>query len=173
MPRLVLVCNGRGLRREHTSSLGLHSTVFQTEIYTINTCVIETIERGYVHRNIYILSNSQAAIKALDNFQINSKLIWDATSPWWNWQNITGFTCMGARICGHCQKWSSWSRLLPSTCKAWTCPWHFHKVARGWLRAGWAWNIGSPFVDKGKLRTFLKDPLLKELRNYSAWAETC
>jgi hypothetical protein len=26
---------------------------------------------------------------------------------------------------------------------------------------------GSPFVDKGKLRTFLKDPLLKELGNYS------
>jgi len=24
-------------------------------------------------------------------------------------------------------------------------------------------SIGSPFVDKGKLRTFLKDPLLKEL----------
>jgi hypothetical protein len=28
-------------------------------------------------------------------------------------------------------------------------------------------SIGSPFVDKGKLRTFLNDPLLKELGNYS------
>jgi hypothetical protein len=74
-PRLVLVCNGRGLRRGHSSSLGLHSTVFQTEIYTIYTCVIEIAERGYICRNIYILSNSQAAIKAVDNFQINSKLI--------------------------------------------------------------------------------------------------
>jgi hypothetical protein len=80
-PRLVLVCSARVLRRGHTSSLGLHSTVFQTEIYTIYTCVIETIERGYMHRNIYILSNSQAAIKALDNFQINSKLIWMPPVP--------------------------------------------------------------------------------------------
>jgi hypothetical protein len=32
--------------------------------------------------------------------------------------------------------------------------------------------IGSPFVDKGKLRTILKDPLLKELRNYSTWQKT-
>jgi hypothetical protein len=80
-PRLLLVCNGRGLRRGHSSILGLHSTVFQTEIYTIYTCVIETIERGYMCRNICILSNSQADIKDLDNFQIYSKLIWDATSP--------------------------------------------------------------------------------------------
>jgi ribonuclease HI len=28
-------------------------------------------------RNIYILSDSQAAIKALDSFKINSKLVWD------------------------------------------------------------------------------------------------
>jgi hypothetical protein len=28
-------------------------------------------------------------------------------------------------------------------------------------------NIGSPFMEKGKLRTFLKDPLLQELGNYS------
>jgi hypothetical protein len=26
---------------------------------------------------------------------------------------------------------------------------------------------GSPFMDKGRLRAFLKDPLLKELGNYS------
>lgn len=74
-PRLVLVCNGRDLRRGHSSSFGLHSTVFQTEIYTIYTCVTETTERGYMLRNIYILYNSQAAIKACDNFQINSKLM--------------------------------------------------------------------------------------------------
>jgi hypothetical protein len=45
------------------------------EIYAIRACVMENIrvERGY----IYILSNSQAAIKTLDSFQINSKLVWD------------------------------------------------------------------------------------------------
>jgi len=28
-------------------------------------------------RSIYIISDNQAAIKALNNFQINSKLVWD------------------------------------------------------------------------------------------------
>ena len=28
-------------------------------------------------------------------------------------------------------------------------------------------GTGGPFVDKGKLRAFLKDPLIKELGNYS------
>ena len=35
------------------------------------------VGKGYTGRNIYILSNSQAVIKALDSFQINSKLFWD------------------------------------------------------------------------------------------------
>jgi hypothetical protein len=35
------------------------------------------VEKGYTGRNIYILSDSQAAIKVLNNFQINSKQVWD------------------------------------------------------------------------------------------------
>jgi len=35
------------------------------------------IEKGYKDRNIYILLNIQAASKVLNNFQINSKLLWD------------------------------------------------------------------------------------------------
>ena len=31
----------------------------------------------YKGRNIYALSNNQLTIKALNNFQINSKLVWD------------------------------------------------------------------------------------------------
>jgi hypothetical protein len=38
---------------------------------------MENIEKGYTGRNIYILSDSQAAIKAPDSSQINSKLVWD------------------------------------------------------------------------------------------------
>jgi hypothetical protein len=38
---------------------------------------MENTEKGYTGRNIYILSDSQAAIKDLDSFQINSKLVWD------------------------------------------------------------------------------------------------
>jgi hypothetical protein len=38
---------------------------------------LENIEKGYTGRNIYILSNREAAIKALDSFQKNSKLVWN------------------------------------------------------------------------------------------------
>ena len=34
-------------------------------------------KKGYTGRNINILSDGQAAIKALESFQINSKLVWD------------------------------------------------------------------------------------------------
>jgi hypothetical protein len=56
------------LRRWHSFSLGLHTTVFQAEIYTIKACVMGNTEKGYTGRNIYVLSNSQAAIEALDMF---------------------------------------------------------------------------------------------------------
>jgi ribonuclease HI len=74
---LVLGCIDGGLRRGHSFSLGLHTTVFQAEIYAIKACIIEDIEKGYTGRNSYILSDSHAAIKAPDSFQITSKLLWD------------------------------------------------------------------------------------------------
>jgi hypothetical protein len=40
------------------------------------------IEKGYASNNINILSDSSAAIKALYNFQINSKLLWDCHQSW-------------------------------------------------------------------------------------------
>jgi ribonuclease HI len=38
---------------------------------------MENIKKGYKGRNIYIFSDSRAAITALNNFQINSKSVWD------------------------------------------------------------------------------------------------
>jgi hypothetical protein len=38
---------------------------------------MENTEKGYTCRNICIFSDSQAAMKALDSFKINSKLVWD------------------------------------------------------------------------------------------------
>jgi hypothetical protein len=64
-----------GSRRGHSFSLGLHTTVFQAEMYAIKACIMENIQKGYTGRNICILSDSQAAIKALDSYQINSKLV--------------------------------------------------------------------------------------------------
>jgi len=65
------------LERGHNFILGLHPIKFQAEICTVKVCIMENIETCYTGKNIYILSDSQAAIKALDSFQINSKLIWD------------------------------------------------------------------------------------------------
>jgi hypothetical protein len=66
-----------GLRRGHSFSLGIHTMIFQVEIYAIKVCIMENIEKGYAGRNIDILSDGQAAIKALESFQINFKLVWD------------------------------------------------------------------------------------------------
>jgi ribonuclease HI len=35
------------------------------------------MDRNYKNRNIYILSDTQAAIKVLGKYQITSKLVWD------------------------------------------------------------------------------------------------
>jgi hypothetical protein len=42
------------------------------------------------------------------------------------------------------------------------------EVIRGWMTRKDVYSNGSPFMDKGKLRAFLKDHLLKELENCSA-----
>ena len=59
----------------HGFTLGLHTTVFQVEIYATKERVIWNTETGYIGRNIYILSDSQANIKALDSFQTNDKFV--------------------------------------------------------------------------------------------------
>jgi hypothetical protein len=60
-----------GSRSRHSFSLGLHTTVFQAEIYTTNAGIVENTEKGYRGRK------RQVAIKVLDSFQINSKLVWN------------------------------------------------------------------------------------------------
>jgi hypothetical protein len=61
-----------GSKKGHSFSLGLHTMVFQAEIYAIKAHIMENTEKGYRGKNIYILSDNQAIIKALNNFQINS-----------------------------------------------------------------------------------------------------
>jgi ribonuclease HI len=66
-----------GTRRKLSFSFGQHTTVFQAEVYAIKACINQNIDRGYKNINIYILSESQSAIKALGKYQITSKLDWD------------------------------------------------------------------------------------------------
>jgi ribonuclease HI len=46
-------------------------------VYAIKACAVENLDRNCRNRNIYIISDSQAAIKALGTHQITSKLVWD------------------------------------------------------------------------------------------------
>jgi hypothetical protein len=66
-----------GTRRKLSFSLGQYTTVFQMEIYAIKACAVENLGRNYKNRNIYNLSDSQAAITAHVKHQITSKLICD------------------------------------------------------------------------------------------------
>jgi hypothetical protein len=66
-----------GTRRRLSFSLGRYTTVFQAEVYATKACADENIDRNYKNRNIYILSDRQAEIQALDKYQITSKLVWD------------------------------------------------------------------------------------------------
>jgi hypothetical protein len=44
-------------------------------VYAIKACTVENLDREYRNTDIYILSDRQAAIKALANYQINPKLV--------------------------------------------------------------------------------------------------
>jgi hypothetical protein len=59
---------GHSMRQRYRFSLGQYAMVFEAKVYT---------ERGYHNRNIYIPSDSQNVIKALDTYKIHSKLVWD------------------------------------------------------------------------------------------------
>jgi ribonuclease HI len=63
--------------RQLSFSLGKYATVFQTEMYAIKACTAENLDTGYRNRNIYIHSDSKAVTEESDNYQINSKLVWD------------------------------------------------------------------------------------------------
>jgi hypothetical protein len=88
---LELGVYGYGTRIKLSFSLGKYTTVFQAEVYAIMACTAENLDRNYKNRNIYILSDSQAAIKALDSYQINSKLVSDCHQSLSQRLNITEF----------------------------------------------------------------------------------
>jgi hypothetical protein len=76
---------------------------------------------------------------------------------------------MGARTHRNWWKWNSWSvsqtRLLTSTHKTWACTGYMCKGCQGsnqGLNEQETRSIGSPYVDKGRLRAFSKNPSAKK-----------
>jgi hypothetical protein len=66
---------GYGTRKKLSFSLGQYTIVFQVEVCAIKACAMEIMDGG--HRNIYIVSESQGAIRALNSCQSNSEMVWD------------------------------------------------------------------------------------------------
>lgn len=52
---------------KYISCLGKHTSVFQAEIYALITCANINIAKGYKNKSIMIYTDSQAAIKSLEN----------------------------------------------------------------------------------------------------------
>jgi hypothetical protein len=52
--------------RSSASALGNKTTEFQAKVHAIKACTAENINKGYESRTIFILSDCQAAIKALE-----------------------------------------------------------------------------------------------------------
>ncbi|KAI5735212.1 hypothetical protein M8J77_015582 [Diaphorina citri] len=69
--------HGANPRVDISISLGEHGTVFQAEVYAILGSLQKSLEIGYSNSTIKIFSDSQAAIKALENNQTKSKLVWE------------------------------------------------------------------------------------------------
>lgn len=59
--------------------LGDENSVFQAEVFAIQMCVNELLHWKQKNKEILILSDSQAAIKALNSNRITSRLVWRCT----------------------------------------------------------------------------------------------
>jgi hypothetical protein len=129
--------------------------------------------KNYKGRNICILSDSQAAIKALNNFQVNSKLVWDC------YQSLVKLAehnriqliwvpgNMGIHGNEMADQLASQGFLCPLTGPE-PALGISAKVAREVIR-GWTNKKHEEYwqsiYGQSKLRAFLKDPVLKKLEN--------
>jgi ribonuclease HI len=82
------------------ANVGNEATVFQAEVKAIELCVDECLERGIEGRNIFICSDSQAALKSLKNPKVNSKTVWNCLQKLQSIGNRNEVTLMW--VPGHC-----------------------------------------------------------------------
>jgi len=57
--------------------LGIHTNIFQAEVYAVMHGAQILEQFGVNNKQISICSDSQAALKALSNSKITSRLVWD------------------------------------------------------------------------------------------------
>jgi len=66
-----------GPNTRYHEPMGKGPSIFQAEVYAIDRCVQFNLDRKYRQKRIVIMSDSQAAIRALDSFSISSKMVWE------------------------------------------------------------------------------------------------
>jgi len=64
-----------GPRTTYSEPMGQFPSIFQAEIHAIERCIQFNLDRKYRNKEIAILSDTQAAIKALSSSNINSMMV--------------------------------------------------------------------------------------------------
>jgi ribonuclease HI len=92
----------RGLRPNSSLSfsLGKFATVFQTEIYAVFQCACENIRRAYRNKRILIISDCEAALKALSGPKVMSRLVAECLDALCQLAGLNEFTLLW--VPGHC-----------------------------------------------------------------------
>ena len=57
--------------------LGIYATVFQAEVLAISECARRMTDKGYSGKRILICSDSQAALNAIQKYEIRSRTVWE------------------------------------------------------------------------------------------------
>ncbi len=69
---------GAGIAGPHTKlsiPMGSFPSIFQAEVFAISQCAVINLQRNYRNKSIAILSDSQAALKAISAYEIRSLLV--------------------------------------------------------------------------------------------------
>jgi len=69
--------HGMQPRKDFSVSLGKYATVFQAEVFAILWCATFISRRPYKDKVVYIYSDSQAGLRALDSCSFTSKLVYE------------------------------------------------------------------------------------------------
>ncbi|XP_069964561.1 uncharacterized protein [Bactrocera oleae] len=76
------MCAGvAGPRINLSIPMGSFPSIFQAEVYAISRCVEINLQRNYRNKSICILSDSQAALKAISTFEVKSLLVQECIEP--------------------------------------------------------------------------------------------
>ena len=144
---------------------GIASVLNSTPQYAIKTCVMENPLKGYRGRNISIFSNSQAAIKALDSSQINSKFAWECHQSLVKLAEHKRIKLIWVPIHLEIDRNTKKKVLHIYSQNLSLHLVHLQKLPEGWSRTRWAeniWSIGSQHMHKGRLWDFFFKKTLKK-----------